>query len=103
MMRLRRDLLGIVLSFLTVGTFATSVDADAYQELYNQQDRQEETIKETMASEFTTEDDHQELQDYLDQIAEAEKSETKTSLQSLINKEKDFLASVKERNSDKEA
>lgn len=102
-MRLRRDLLGIVLSFLTVGTFATSVDADAYQELYNQQDRQEETIKETMASEFTTEDDHQELQDYLDQIAEAEKSETKTSLQSLINKEKDFLASVKERNSDKEA
>ncbi|MBM6615750.1 hypothetical protein JTF06_12730 [Desemzia sp. RIT804] len=102
-MKLRRTLLGIVLAFSTAGIIATNTDAEAYQELYEQQDQQEIHIKEVLASEFISEEDQDLLNQGLDRIEEAEQTETRRSLRLLMEEEKKQLSQVQQRVVSKEA
>lgn len=102
-MKLRRTLLGIVLAFSTAGIIATNTDAEAYEELYEQQDQQEIQINEALASEFISTDDHKLLEKGLERIDEAEQSETRSSLRSMMEEEKTQLIEVQQRLISKEA
>lgn len=102
-MKLRRTLLGIVLAFSTAGIIATNTDAEAYEELYEQQDQQEIQINEVLASEFISTDDHKLLEEGLELIEEAEQSETRSSLRLMMAEEKKQLLEVQQRLISKEA
>lgn len=102
-MKLRRTLLGIFLAFSTAGIIATNTDAEAYEELYEQQDQQEIQINEALDSEFISTDDHKQLEKGLERIDEAEQSETRSSLRSMMEKEKKQLLEVQKRLISKEA
>ena len=102
-MKLRRTLLGIVLAFSTAGIIATNSDAEAYEEVYEQQNQQEIHINEVLASEFISTDDHKLLEEGLERVEEAEQSETRSSLRSMMAEEKKQLLEVQQRLISKEA
>lgn len=102
-MKLRRTLLGIVLVFSTAGIIATNSDAEAYEELYEEQNQQEIHINEVLASEFISTDDRKLLEEGLERVEEAEQSETRSSLRSMMTEEKKQLLEVQQRLMSKEA
>lgn len=102
-MKLKRALLGIVLAFSTAGVLATNIDAEAYQEVYEQQDQQEQQINEALGSEFISAADHKLLANELERIQEAEQTETRRNLESMIIAEENLLAEVQTRLDAKEA
>lgn len=96
-MKLKRTLLGIIFSFSTVGIMATAVDAESYQEVYNQQDQQEKQIQAALDSEFISADDYKLLEKELEHVNEAKESETRQSLRSVIAEEEKQFLEVQER------
>lgn len=102
-MKLKRTLLGIIFSFSTVGIMATAVDAESYQEVYDQQDQQEKQIQAALDSEFISADDHKLLEKELEHVNEAKENETRQSLRAMIAEEEKQFSKVKERLDVKEA
>lgn len=102
-MKLRRELLGIVLAFSTAGIIASGVDANAYQEVYDQQEKQERKINQALSSEFISTEDQQQLEQSLDRMDQAKQSETRRSLRVLIEEETTHLSEVQKRLVEKEA
>ncbi|WP_313466803.1 hypothetical protein [Carnobacterium sp.] len=100
---MKRSLLGIILAFSTAGVIATNVDAKAYQDIYEQQDQQEIQIKEVLASEFISADDHKLLKQGLERIEKAEQKETRRSLRSMMAEEEKHLSEVQKHLNSKEA
>lgn len=90
-MKLKQTLLGIILSFTTAGAVATSVNSDAYQKIYDKQNQQEILVKKALDSEFIATDDKEKLENDLKEFTEAKTSQTKKSLDRLIDQEKENL------------
>lgn len=101
-MKLRRELLGIILAFTAAGTIATNADSTAYQEIYAQQDKQEKQIHVALESEFISQKDTALLEKSMQQIEEAEQKATKRSLKAMLEQEEQDLADVQKRLADKE-
>ncbi|MFL2145222.1 hypothetical protein [Desemzia sp. FAM 24101] len=102
-MKLKRALLSIVLAFSTAGVLATNTDAEAYEEIYEQQDQQEQHINKALGSEFISAADQELLENELERIQEAEQTETRRNLEAMIAKEENVLAEVQTRLDAKEA
>lgn len=101
-MRLKRDLLGIILAFMTTGAVATSADTNAYQELYQQHDRQEAKIDGLIDSEFVSTNEQKQLAQALKTVQAAEKTETRRSLKSKLANQQKLLSKVKKSAAEKE-
>lgn len=101
-MKLKRDLLGIILAFLTTGAVATSADTNAYQALYQQQDRQEAKIDRLMDSEFVSTNEQKELAQELKNVQAAEKNETRRSIKTKLAEEQKLLVKVNKNAAKKE-
>lgn len=65
-MNLKKELLGIVLAFSTVGVIATGADANAYDTVYKQQEKQEKMINNAIESEFISQEDQALLSERLE-------------------------------------
>lgn len=102
-MRFRRDLIGVVLAFVTAGTLATGADATAYQKVYDEQDKQEQTITQLSHSEFISSADKTKLANEQNEIQKIEKRATRRSLTNKIQKEKKLIKQVKTRIAQTEA
>ncbi len=90
-MKLKQTMLGIVLAFTSAGAVATSVNSDAYQEVYDKHNQQEILVKKALDSEFISTDDKEKLENDLKEFTEAKTSKTKKSLDRLIDDEKENL------------
>ncbi|MBM7708640.1 hypothetical protein [Enterococcus lemanii] len=97
-MRIRRELIGIVLAFSTAGIFATKANENAYQEIYTQQTKQVVRINETLKSEFISSEDSKLLTRELNNFELVEKKQNRKALNKLIETEKQHLSEVEERN-----
>lgn len=79
-MKLNKRILGIIASFLSVGTIATSVDAAAYQEIYNQRSQQIIDIEITLTSEFISDQNKEILTQSLTRLSESESKANRRAL-----------------------
>lgn len=93
-MKLRRELLGIILAFSATGIVATTTNAQAYQTTYEQQNKQEVKIKKLLDSEFISEADQKQLKQEMATIDKAEKMATRRSLRAKIDQEKKYIAAA---------
>ncbi|MEG0551309.1 MAG: hypothetical protein RR554_09100 [Vagococcus sp.] len=93
-MKLRQTLLGIALSFSTIGVIATSVDNQAYQEIYDQQKQQEVKVKQALDSEFISTKDEETLENMLVSFDKAKNKDNRESLNGIISQEKKVLDKV---------
>lgn len=93
-MKLRQTLLGIVLSFSTVGIIATSADSQAYQEVFDQQKKQEVKVKTALDSEFISTKDQATLKQDLKSFEKAKSKETRKELTKRIEQEDAVLKTV---------
>ncbi|WP_122646383.1 hypothetical protein [Enterococcus mediterraneensis] len=93
-MKLRRELLGIILAFSATGIVATTTNAQAYQTTYEQQNKQEVKIKKLLDSEFISEADQKQLKQEMATIDKAEKSATRRTLRAKIDQEKKYIAAA---------
>ncbi|KPG70619.1 hypothetical protein [Enterococcus sp. RIT-PI-f] len=93
-MKLRKELLGIVLAFSMTGIIATSANANAYQEVYNQQEKQEQKIKTLLESEFISADEQSILKNELSTFEQAKNSQNRQGLLSLIAQSEEQVSQV---------
>ncbi|BCA84965.1 hypothetical protein EsVE80_04880 [Enterococcus saigonensis] len=80
-MKLKRDVLGVVLAFMTAGFIATEINADAYQKVYDTQTKQEQKIHQVVNSEFISNQDKKDLQQTVMDFDKAKTKENRDSLQ----------------------
>lgn len=102
-MKLSRETIAIILAFITAGSVMTTVDAEAYQTVYKEHDRQEQKIKKVLASEFVSAEQQKQLKKDLKAIEQAEKKETRHSLRSRLAEEKVLIAKIQKSAAAKEA
>lgn len=95
-MKLRRDLIGIALTFLTAGTIATNANAQAYQEVYEEHQVQETQIKKVFESEFISNDDRERLLTGIDRINKAQEQSNRRNIREMLAEEESQLAEVKQ-------
>lgn len=93
-MKLRKELLGIVLAFSMTGIIATSANANAYQEIYDQQEKQEQKIKTLLESEFISADEQSILKNELSTFAQARNSQNRQGLLALIAQSEEQVSQV---------
>lgn len=96
-MKLNKRILGIIASFLSVGTIATSVDAAAYQEIYNQRSQQIIDIEITLTSEFISDQNKEILTQSLTRLSESESKANRRALRSVLEEEQLSLASIQDQ------
>lgn len=101
-MKLRKDIVGIILSFSLVGAVATGVDAASYKGVMERQSKQEIQIQKKIASEFVSKDDQQRLEQDLIEIKDNKNKKTRRQLDEMMSKEDSFLVEVDERIEKKE-
>lgn len=102
-MKLRKELLGIVLAFSMTGIIATSVNANAYQDVYDQQEKQEQKINTLLQSEFISEEEQSTLEHELTSFDQVKDSENRQGLLDLIAQSEAALAKVEKSVSSAEA
>lgn len=102
-MKLRKEIIGIVLAFSAVGVLATKVDAKGYQAVYQQRDPQVQQIEKALSSEFISASDQKRLSQEVKDTNQAEKNETRRELKKRTAAEKKLLATVQKRSNDSEA
>ncbi|MCI1904306.1 MAG: hypothetical protein LKJ03_09520 [Enterococcaceae bacterium] len=102
-MKLSRETIAIILAFITAGSVMTTVDAEAYQTVYKEHDRQEQKIQKVLASEFVSAKQEEQLKKDLKAIEQAEKKETRHSLRSRLAEEKALIAKIQKSAAAKEA
>lgn len=102
-MSLKKNVLGIVSSFLVVGTVATSTYEASYQKLYEEQEKQEVQIKKAMDSEFITSSDKEKLDGQLIAFDQAKSSEVKAKLSERIKNNQDSLKIINQLINQREA
>lgn len=96
-MKLKRDVIGVVLAFMSAGFVATGMNASAYQEVYDTQAKQEQKVQKAIASEFITPQDKNELKQTVVAFDEAKTKENRDSLQDKIKQQKKLLAKINSR------
>lgn len=89
-MKLKRDVIGVVLAFMSAGFVATGMNASAYQEVYDTQAKQEQKVQKAIASEFITPQDKNELKQTVVAFDEAKTKENRDSLQDKIKQQKNY-------------
>ncbi|WP_430611118.1 hypothetical protein [Enterococcus sp. DIV0876] len=102
-MKLRKELLGIILAFSMTGIIATSVNANAYQDVYDQQEKQEQKINTLLQSEFISEEEQSTLEHELTSFDQVKDSENRQGLLDLIAQSEAALAKVEKSVSSAEA
>lgn len=102
-MKMRKDLLGIVLGFLATGLIATGVDSQAYHALNQEHDSQVKKINTVLNSEFITSADKQALTKELKFTTASEKNDTRSKMKQKAATEKKVLARVQGRTDGTEA
>lgn len=102
-MKLRKELLGIVLAFSMTGIIATSVNANAYQDVYDQQEKQEQKINKLLQSVFISEDEQSTLEHELSSFDQVKDRENRQGLLDLIAQSEATLAKVEKSVSSAEA
>ena len=102
-MKLRKELLGIVLAFSMTGIIATSVNANAYQDVYDQQEKQEQKINKLLQSVFISEDEQSTLEHELTSFDQVKDRENRQGLLDLIAQSEATLAKVEKNVSSAEA
>lgn len=102
-MKLRKELLGIVLAFSMTGIIATSVNANAYQDVYDQQEKQEQKINILLQSAFISEEEQSTLEHELTSFDQVKDSENRQGLLDLIAQSEVALAKVEKSVSSAEA
>jgi len=101
-MKLKRIIIGIVLAFSATGVVAENNNAEAYQELYIQQDKQEQHIETLLRSEFISKEDSTLLQQKMTDMNEAEKKDNRRTLENLLAEEEKEIVNVNKRIVDNE-
>lgn len=94
--KLRRELLGIILAFSTAGMFATRADANAYQEIHQQQAQQANQMQEVLASEFITTEDSKQLEQELLTFDQAKDKKNRRTLRNLHQSGQESLKTAQE-------
>ncbi|GGI65636.1 hypothetical protein ACFQOY_10055 [Enterococcus alcedinis] len=94
--KLRRELLGIILAFSTAGMFATRADANAYQEIHQQQAQQANQVQEVLASEFITTEDSKQLEQELLTFDQAKDKKNRRTLRNLHQSGQESLKTAQE-------
>lgn len=102
-MKLKRDVLGVVLAFMSTGLVATGLNTDAYQTVYDTQTKQEQKVQQALNSEFITPPDKKELQQTVTTFAKVKTSENRSKLQEKIKQQEKLLHKVHLRLIKKEA
>lgn len=102
-MKLRKELLGIVLAFSMTGIIATSVNANAYQDVYDEQEKQEQKINKLLQSVFISEDEQSTLEHELTSFDQMKDRENRQGLLDLIAQSEATLAKVEKNVSSAEA
>lgn len=102
-MKLKRDILGVVLAFMSAGFVATGMNADAYQEVYDTQAKQEQKVQQAINSEFIMPKDKQALQQTVVAFDKAKTKENRHKLQEKITTQEKLLSEVSNRLAKKEA
>ena len=93
-MSFKGKIVGVVLSFLTVGTIATATDQGAYQEIYDEHHKQTEKIESALNSEFIGDSDSNKLEEKLEQFDEVKETSSRNELRELLRSEKQTLKEV---------
>ena len=93
-MKLKRDVLGVVLAFMSTGLVATGLNSDAYQTVYDTQAKQEQKVQQALNSEFITPPDKKELQQTVTTFAKVKTSENRSKLQEKIKQQEKLLHKV---------
>lgn len=96
-MKLRRAVVGIILAFSATGVVVANENANAYQEVYTQQDKQERQIQTILNSEFISEEDSELLKQKVTEINQAEEKANRQTLKTLIAEEQQDFSAVKKR------
>ncbi|PAB01836.1 hypothetical protein [Enterococcus canintestini] len=102
-MKLRRDILGVVLAFMSAGFVATGLNADAYQAVYDTQVKQEQKVQQAINSEFITSQDKKDLQQTVTNFTKIKNRENRSGLKEKINQQEKLLHKVNLRLVKKEA
>ena len=101
-MNLKKELLGIVLAFSTVGVIATGADANAYDTVYKQHEKQEKMINNAIESEFISQEDQALLSERLEYFDQEKTKKTRRQLKGIIKKDSHHLEKIEDRLLEKE-
>lgn len=93
-MRLRKELVGLVLAFSLAGTVATSMDAKAYEGINTKHEKQSVAVDKVLDSEFISSKDQKKLINQREKIEKGKNSDSRKRLNKKIDKETALLKEV---------
>ncbi|MGO3733383.1 MAG: hypothetical protein ACTJHC_09430 [Vagococcus sp.] len=96
-MKLKRDILGVILSFTLTGIIGTNVDAKAYEQVYKEHNKQEQRMKKAIQSEFISNNDKKELEQGLDELYGVKETGTRRTIRKVIEAETKELSTIDNR------
>ncbi|MFW8052768.1 hypothetical protein [Vagococcus fluvialis] len=101
-MTFKKQLLGVISSFLLVGTIVSASSESAYQSVYEAHEKEALRIEKAIDSEFITLTDKQDLSNKVSEFNQVKNYKTRAELKKIINSEKQQVAKVEEKLVEKE-
>lgn len=102
-MKLKSNIVAVILIFSFTGLFANKVDTQAYQKVYLQQEEAESESEKILESEFISKGDKKQLRQKIEYITENKNSQTRKKIKSEINEENKLILKIKENINEEEA
>ena len=93
-MRLKRALVGIILSFSASGFIATGVNEGAYGDVFAEHGQQQGQMNALLSSEFISSDDQQLLSAGLKQMIESKQHDTRREIRQTMDDQKQLIEDV---------